>query len=150
MTWLLALVPDLIGWLPHLVGGTGVLGLGLSFFSSLRRYVIPVLLAAIAIAVMGLLWYRGEAATCETRIVQERLDAKTKADEAIARGRDDSEVRENTLRGELDTNRTLADRYREILANAKPPPAGCPVPDSARASSRFLRDLSRQNPAGGP
>lgn len=57
MSFLIGLLPDVLHRLPETLGGGGAIAAVASFLPNLRRYAMIGLAIALALAVIGLLWF---------------------------------------------------------------------------------------------
>lgn len=145
--FVLGLLPSLTDWVPEILGGGGALGIVAGFLPRLRTYVVPVLAVLLAVAVIGLLWFRGEHEACKAGRIADAAAAEKAASEKVAAAKKTSDAKEAELRVELGANRATADIYRDMIANAQAP--SCPPSGAARAASRGLGVLlSDPSPAG--
>lgn len=146
----LGLLPSLLDWLPEILGGGGALGIVASFLPRLRTYVVPALAVLLAVAVIGLLWFRGEHEACKAGRIADAAAAEKAASDKVAAAKKTSDAKEAELRVELGANRATADIYRDMIANAQPQAPSCPPSDAARAASRGLGMLLADPSPAGP
>lgn len=81
MVSLLALLPDILHWLPIAAGGGGLAASAAAFLPSLQKYALIALGVLLALSVIGLLWYRGEYEACSGGQARAIADAQKKADD---------------------------------------------------------------------
>jgi hypothetical protein len=56
----IGLLPNLLDWLPEVLGGGGAIATVAGLLPNLRRYAMIGLGIVLALAVIGLLWFRGQ------------------------------------------------------------------------------------------
>lgn len=147
--FLLGLLPDLLQWAPHILGGLGGAAGLAGLFTNLRTYALIGLAAVTAGAIGYGLLERGNYQAEKAERIADAAAAAKAASDKIAEAKKEADKREAKLQAEIAANRATADIYREMIANA--PPSSYPPSAAARAASRGLSVLlAEPGPARSP
>ena len=132
--FVLGLLPDLLQWAPHILGGLGG-GAGLlGLVPNLRLYAMIALAVLLALSVIGLLWYRGEYEACAGGQSKAIAAAQKRADDLA------NELIIAQAAGFAVTEKkviTYVDRIRTVQA----PDTACPADPRMRLGSHGVRDI---------
>jgi hypothetical protein len=148
MSWLLGLLPDLLQWAPHILGGGGILAAVTGFVPNLRTYAMAGLAILLAAAVGYGLLERGNYQAEKAGRVADAATAQAVALKMVAAAKADSDQTiadlQNLLEVRANTKTVTVDRINNALSSNAPPSA------AAVDASRFLRTITSSRPAGGP
>lgn len=134
MSLLLGLLPDLLTWAPHILGGATALGGLAGLFPNLRSYA---LIGLAIVAAGGIGWgllERGNYQAEKAGRIADGAAALAKAKEAEAAAKKDADRREAAVAAELSIHRGISADYREMIAHE--PPSTCAPSAAARTTSR--------------
>jgi hypothetical protein len=164
---LLGLLPGLLDWLPHLIGGGGIVSGLAALLPSARKYAMIALAVLLGLSVIGLLWYRDEykdevadrladKAAAQAAVLEQQRKAAALSDElviqqAIAFGntgkKAGSYVEQIRKSSDADRMRVGSRGVRDLIAGGGggPPagggaPAAVPGPGAGGASPETATD----------
>ena len=143
MSLLIGLLPDVLHGLPEILGGGGAIAAVAGFLPNLRRYAMIGLAIVLALAVVGLLWFRGQYEGEKVARIADRAAEQAKVLEIQQRAAalsDELIIQQAIAMG--NSSNKAGSYVSQIRAS--------PDADRRRVGSRGVRDLIQGGGSGTP